>query len=58
MSYMGTGYSGYDVCRCPRCGQLMFNGQCENLDCKYHWYPLEENEFGEYEEDSENESSL
>ncbi len=58
MSYMGVGYSGYDVCRCPKCGSLMFNGRCENPDCTYHWYPLEEDENGEYKEDAENESNL
>lgn len=31
MSYMGAGYSGYDVCRCPKCGRLMFNGRYEDL---------------------------
>lgn len=46
--YMGAGYSGYDYCVCPKCGEGMFNGRCENPDCTYHWYPLEENEYGEY----------
>ena len=22
----------------------MWNGQCENLDCKYHWYPKDDDE--------------
>lgn len=55
MSYMGVGYSGYDVCRCPKCGSLMFNGRCENPDCTYHWYPLDEDENGEYKEDNDDE---
>lgn len=29
---------------CPECGSLMWNGQCENLDCKYHWHPYDEDE--------------
>lgn len=53
MSYMGAGYSGYDVCRCPKCGSLMFNGRCEDLDCTYHWYPLEEDENVEYKDDND-----
>jgi len=28
---------------CPRCGELMWNGQCENIDCEYHWHPKEDN---------------
>lgn len=32
----------YDVTVCPLCGELMWNGKCENKDCKYHWYPHEE----------------
>ena len=52
MSYMGVGYSGYDVCKC---GSLMFNGRCENPDCTYHWYPLEKDENGEYKEDNDDE---
>ena len=40
MSYTGGGM--YDVSRCPLCGELMWNGLCENLDCQYHWVPLDE----------------
>lgn len=29
----------YDITTCPDCGQLMFNGRCENPDCRYHWHP-------------------
>lgn len=29
---------------CPECGSLMWNGCCENQDCKYHWYPYDEQE--------------
>ena len=34
----------YEVRRCPLCGELMWNGECENRDCKYHWYFYDENE--------------
>lgn len=30
--------------RCPICGELMWNGRCENFDCEYHWYPKEEDD--------------
>lgn len=36
--------SMYDCTRCPLCGELMWNGQCENLDCKYHWYPKDDDD--------------
>ena len=39
--------SMYDCTRCPLCGELMWNGQCENLDCKYHWYPKDDDDEGE-----------
>jgi len=42
MSYIGAGYSGYEVRRCPKCDSLMWNGKCEDPDCQYHWHPLEE----------------
>lgn len=29
---------------CPLCGQTMWNGQCENPDCEYHWHPKEDDE--------------
>ena len=32
------------VTTCPLCGQLMFNGECENPDCRYHWHPMEEDD--------------
>lgn len=32
----------YEWERCPSCGELMWNGRCENLDCDYHWHPKEE----------------
>ena len=44
MSYMGVGYSGYECKRCPKCGELMWNGRCENLDCEYHWHPMEDDD--------------
>ena len=34
----------YEVKVCPLCGSLMWNGRCENKDCKYHWNPYEESE--------------
>jgi len=34
----------YQCERCPLCGELMWNGCCENLDCKYHWYPKEDDD--------------
>ena len=40
MSDIGGGM--YDACQCPACGELMWNGRCENPDCKYHWHPLDE----------------
>ena len=39
--------SMYKCTRCPLCGELMWNGQCENLDCKYHWYPKDDDDEGE-----------
>lgn len=36
-AYMGVGYSGYEYENCPACGCGMWNGQCENPDCEYHW---------------------
>lgn len=32
----------YDAKRCPECGELMWNGLCENRDCKYHYHAEEE----------------
>lgn len=29
----------YEATTCPECGSTMWNGRCENPDCKYHWYP-------------------
>ncbi len=34
----------YQCRRCPEFGELMWNDQCENLDCKYHWEPMTEDE--------------
>lgn len=34
----------YEVSDCPKCGNLMWNGQCENIDCEYHWYPMQDDE--------------
>ncbi len=33
----------YQYSKCPKCGELMCNGRCENSDCEYHWHPLAEN---------------
>ena len=44
MSYMGVGYSGYEHRKCPLCGEDMLNGRCENLDCEYHWHPMEDDD--------------
>lgn len=33
--YEVTGY-------CPLCGNLMWNGKCENPDCPYFWHPKDE----------------
>lgn len=42
MSYLGAGNSGYECTTCPNCGELMWNGCCENPDCYYHFTPLDE----------------
>lgn len=34
----------YEVTTCSLCGQLMFNGECENPDCHYHWHPMEDDD--------------
>lgn len=39
------GGTPYEVtAHCHLCGSLMWNGQCENLDCHYHWYPPDDEE--------------
>ncbi len=42
VSYIGGG--PYYAETCPECGAVMWNGRCENPDCKYHWNPLQDNE--------------
>lgn len=42
MSYIGGG--PYEATRCPLCGEVMWNGVCENRDCEYHWKPFDEND--------------
>lgn len=37
----------YEATTCPECGSTIWNGRCENPDCKYHWHP-------EGEEDGKN----
>ena len=32
----------YEATTCPECGSTMWNGRCENPDCKYHWHQEEE----------------
>ena len=27
----------YEAATCPECGSTMWNGRCENPDCKYRW---------------------
>lgn len=34
----------YDVTTCQKCGSVMWNGQCENTECEYHWHPNQEEE--------------
>jgi len=29
----------------------MWNGQCENTDCGYHWHPMEDGDEDEEEEE-------
>lgn len=40
MSYLGGG--PYHAETCPLCGQILWNGKCENPDCRYHWHPKED----------------
>ena len=35
---------------CPLCGEMLWNGRCENPDCHYHWYPKEDDENDEENE--------
>ena len=42
MSYLGGGPYHAEVC--PLCGEIMWNGRCESLDCRYHWHPKEDDE--------------
>jgi len=32
----------YETSTCPECGCTLWNGQCENKECVYHWHPLDE----------------
>ena len=34
----------YERTTCPACDSRMYNGKCENIDCQYHWNPIEETE--------------
>lgn len=49
MSYLGGGPYHAEVC--ALCGEVMWNGRCENLDCRYHWHPKEDDEDDGGEED-------
>lgn len=51
MSYIGGG--PYHAQRCPECGEVMWNGRCENRDCRYHWHPMDEDSAAQ--DDSEEE---
>ena len=53
MSYIGGGM--YDAKPCPACGAILWNGRCENPDCKYHRQQKAEDEICA-EEDVEDES--
>lgn len=39
----------YEITTCPICGNLMYNGQCENRDCYFHWHPKEDDDRNEKE---------
>lgn len=39
-----VGGIGVEVSTCPECGSVMWNGLCENKECKYHWHTEEEEE--------------
>ena len=42
MSYIGGG--PYCMEPCPECGDILWNGQCENPDCYYHWHPKDDDD--------------
>jgi hypothetical protein len=42
-----VGGGPYQASTCPKCGSIMWNGTCENKECEYHWYPLDEEEDNE-----------
>jgi len=44
---------GYECTRCPSCGSLMWNGLCEDRDCKYHYQEYHEETEDENEDDLE-----
>ena len=44
MVYLGGG--PYQAEPCPVCGGVMWNGRCENPDCRHHWYPLDSEDAG------------
>ncbi|MFI3254552.1 MAG: hypothetical protein R3Y63_09485 [Eubacteriales bacterium] len=34
----------FELGRCPLCGNLTFNGRCEDRDCHHHWHPVDEDD--------------
>lgn len=40
MSYIGGG--PYYAQQYPEYSGILWNGRCENPECIYHWYPLED----------------
>lgn len=32
----------YEAGTCPKCGSTTWNGVCENIDCTYHWHPVDD----------------
>lgn len=35
---------GYDAGRCPECGGVTWNDQCEDPACIHHWQPVQDDE--------------
>jgi len=50
VSYIGGGL--YYAEPCPECGAVMWNGRCENPDCKYHWSPMQDDEDDDDDDES------
>lgn len=43
MGYLGGG--PYHAEPCPVCGGVMWNGRCENPDCRLRWYPMDTEDY-------------